>query len=117
MWEYGRDWYDLHNVSEDPRRIRARTPTPQQRSLAGDVDIVRRRCFCAMAGPLREVYWPHKFKVSLIERYDGFGNHKEFIMVYQTVIEAARRDDQVKANFLPTTLTGAARSWLINLPE
>jgi hypothetical protein len=23
----------------------------------------------------------------------------------------------VKANFLPTTLTGAARSWLINLPE
>jgi hypothetical protein len=37
--------------------------------------------------------------------------------VYQTVIEAAGGDDRVKANFLPTTLTGAARSWLINLPE
>jgi hypothetical protein len=37
--------------------------------------------------------------------------------VYQTVIEAAGGDDQVKANFLPTALTGAARSWLINLPE
>jgi hypothetical protein len=37
--------------------------------------------------------------------------------VYQTVIEDAGGDDRVKANFLPTTLTGAARSWLINLPE
>jgi hypothetical protein len=37
--------------------------------------------------------------------------------VYQTVIETAGGDDRVNANFLPTTLTGAARSWLINLPE
>jgi hypothetical protein len=37
--------------------------------------------------------------------------------VYQTVIEAAGGDDQAKANFLPTALTGMARSWLINLPK
>jgi hypothetical protein len=37
--------------------------------------------------------------------------------VYQTVIEAARGDNQVKDNFLPTALTIAARLWLINLPE
>jgi hypothetical protein len=37
--------------------------------------------------------------------------------VYQTIIEATGGDDRVKANFLPTVLTGAARSWLINLPE
>jgi hypothetical protein len=37
--------------------------------------------------------------------------------VYQTVIKAAEGDDQVKDNFLPTSLIGAARSWLINLPE
>jgi hypothetical protein len=37
--------------------------------------------------------------------------------VYQTIIEAAGEDDRVKANFLPTALTGAARSWLINQPE
>jgi hypothetical protein len=37
--------------------------------------------------------------------------------VYQTVIEADRGDDRVKANFVPTALTGAARSWLINLLE
>jgi hypothetical protein len=33
------------------------------------------------------------------------------------VIEAAEGDDRVKANFLTTALTSAARSWLINLPE
>jgi hypothetical protein len=33
------------------------------------------------------------------------------------VIEAAGDDNQVKANYLPTTLTGVARSWLINLFE
>jgi hypothetical protein len=33
------------------------------------------------------------------------------------VIEAAGGDDWVKANYLPTTLFGAARSWLINLLE
>jgi hypothetical protein len=34
-----------------------------------------------------------------------------------TVIEATRGDDRVKANFLPTVLTGTTRLWLINLPE
>jgi cation transporter-like permease len=34
-----------------------------------------------------------------------------------TVIEATRGDDRVKANFLPTALTGVTRLWLINLPE
>jgi hypothetical protein len=47
----------------------------------------------------------------------GPSNPEEFIQVYQTVIEAAGGDDQVKANFLHTALIGAARSWLINLPE
>jgi hypothetical protein len=37
--------------------------------------------------------------------------------VYQTIVKAAGGDDRVKVNFLPTALTGAARSWLIILPE
>jgi hypothetical protein len=37
--------------------------------------------------------------------------------VYQTIIEAVGGDDRVKANFLPTALTGVTRSRLINLPE
>jgi hypothetical protein len=73
--------------------------------------------FRALAGPLRQVRWPDKFKTTNIDRYDDSRNPEEFIQVYQTVIEATERDDQVKANFLSTALTDAARSWLINLPE
>jgi hypothetical protein len=68
-------------------------------------------------GPLRQVRWPDKFKIGNINRYDGSSNPEEFIQVYQTVIEATGGDDRAKANSLPTVLTGAARSWLINLPE
>jgi hypothetical protein len=68
-------------------------------------------------GPLWEVRWLAKFKADHIDRYDGSSNPEEFIQVYQAVIEAAGGDDRVKANFLPTTLSGAARSWLIHLLE
>jgi hypothetical protein len=37
--------------------------------------------------------------------------------LYRTVIEVIGGDDQVKANYLPTALSDAARSWLINLLE
>jgi hypothetical protein len=73
--------------------------------------------FRALAGPLRQVRWSDKFKTGNIDRYDGSSNPEEFIQMYQTVIEAVEGDDQVKANFLPTALIGAAKSWLINLPE
>jgi hypothetical protein len=73
--------------------------------------------FCTLAGPLREVRWPAKFKAGHIDRYDGSSNPEEFIQVYQTIIEAAGGDDQVKANSLPTVLSRAAKSWLIDLPE
>jgi hypothetical protein len=70
-----------------------------------------------MAGPLREVKWPARFKAGQIDQYDDSSNPEEFIKVYQTVIEAVDGDDWVMANFLHTTLSGATRSWLIILPE
>jgi hypothetical protein len=70
-----------------------------------------------LAGPLRQVWWSDKFKTGNIDKYDDSSNPEEFIQIYQTIIEAVGGDDQVKANFLPTALTDAARSWLINLPE
>jgi hypothetical protein len=79
MREYGFDRDYLCNVIEDQRRVRARTPTPPRRSLAGDVANVRRCGFCARAGPLREVRWPDKLKASHIDLYDGYNNPKEFI--------------------------------------
>jgi hypothetical protein len=71
----------------------------------------------ALASGLRQVAWPDKFKPQPIKQYESSSNPKEFIQVYHTIIEAARGDDRVKANYLPTTLTDVARSWLINLPE
>jgi hypothetical protein len=73
--------------------------------------------FRALVGPLRQIRWPDKFKTDNIDWYDVSSNPEEFIQVYQTIIEAVGGDDQVKTNFLSTVLTGAARSWLINLPE
>jgi hypothetical protein len=73
--------------------------------------------FRALAGPLREVRWPAKYKADHIDQYDDSNNPEEFIQVYQTIIEVASGDDRVKANFLHTTLSEAAKSCLINLPE
>jgi hypothetical protein len=70
-----------------------------------------------LAEPLRQVQWSDKLKTGNIDRYDKSTNPEEFIQLYQTVVEAAGGDDRVKANFLPMALTGAIRSWLINLPE
>jgi hypothetical protein len=55
------------------------------------------------------------FKPGPIDKYNGSSNSEEFIQIHHMVIEAAGGDGRVKANYLPTTLTGVARSWLINL--
>jgi hypothetical protein len=115
--EYDRDRDDLRNVIEDRRRFRDKTPSPPQRQLVRGVTPAGRSGFCALIGPLRDVQWPAKFKADHIDQYDGTSNPEEFIQVYQTVIEAVGGDDRMKANFLHTALTGAARSWLINLLE
>jgi hypothetical protein len=73
--------------------------------------------FHALAPPLREVVWPGKFKAEHIAKYDGTNNPEEFIQIYHTIIEVAGVGNWVKANYLLTVLSGAARSWLINLPE
>jgi hypothetical protein len=57
--------------------------------------------FRALAGPLKQVWWPDKFKACNIDRYDESSNPEEFIQVYQTVIEAVGGDDWVKPIFCP----------------
>jgi hypothetical protein len=73
--------------------------------------------FCALALPLRQVILLEKFKVGHIDKYDESSNLEEFIQVYHTIIEVVGGDDRVKANYLPTTLSGMTRSWLINLAD
>ncbi|XP_066160628.1 uncharacterized protein [Oryza sativa Japonica Group] len=50
-----------------------------------------------------------------IEKYDGSTDPEEFLQVYSTVFYAAGVDNNALANYLPTTLKGSARSWLIHL--
>jgi hypothetical protein len=64
----------------------------------------------ALALELRQVVWPDKFKPGPIDKYDGSSNPEEFIQVYHTVIEVVGSDDRVKVTYLPTTLSGVARS-------
>jgi hypothetical protein len=63
--------------------------------------------FCALATKLKQVAWPDKFKPGPIDMYDSSSNPEEFIQVYHMVIEAAGGDNRVKANYLPTSLSGA----------
>jgi hypothetical protein len=115
--EYDSDRYDLRNVIDDWRHLRARSPTPPRLSPARDVTPSGRGGLCALASSLRQVVLPEKFKPGHIDKYDGSSNSKKFIQVYHTVIEAARGDDRVKVHYLPMALSGVIRSWLINLPE
>jgi hypothetical protein len=116
MQEYNRDCNNLRNFIDDRRRLRARSSTPPRCSPARDVTPLGRGGFCALAPPLRQVVWLEKFKAGHIDKYDESNNPEEFIHVYHTVIEAIGGDNRIKANYLPTTLSDAARSWLINLP-
>jgi hypothetical protein len=86
-----------------------RTPSPPLRSLVEDVTPMGKSGFRALAGPLKQVWWPEKFKTGNIDRYDGSNNPEEFIQVYQTIIEAVGGGDWVNANFLPTTLTACGQ--------
>jgi hypothetical protein len=78
-WEYDREWDDLCNIIENQRRLRLRTPSPPRRSLAEDVVPMGKGGFRALAGPLRHVQWPDKFKTGNINRYDSYNKLEEFI--------------------------------------
>jgi hypothetical protein len=108
MREYYRD-------RDDRRHLRVRSPTPPRCSPVRDVTLSGRDNFRALALPLRQVVWPKKFKAEHIDKYDRSSNPEEFIQIYRIVIEATGGDDRVDANYLPTVMAGAARSWLINL--
>jgi hypothetical protein len=117
MQKYGCDRDDLCNIIDDWTCLRARSLTPPRRSPTRDVTPLGRGGFRALAPPLRQVILLEKFKVGHINKYDGSSNLEEVIQVYHTVIEAIGGDDQIKANYLPTTLSDVMRSWLINLPK
>jgi hypothetical protein len=115
--EYGRDPANLRKIIDDRRHGRARTSSAQRCSLARAHTPSGRGTFHALAPKLKQVAWPDKFKPGPIDKYDNSCNPEEFIQVYHTIIEAAGGNNRIKANYLPTALSDAVRSWLVNLPK
>ena len=70
----------------------------------------------ALAPALQRVRWPDKFKPTTPPRYSGATDPLSFLLAYEEAILKAGGDDRVMANWLPTTLTGAPRAWLLHLP-
>jgi hypothetical protein len=63
------------------------------------------------------VVWPDKFRSDIGACYDGTSNPVEFLQLYVVAIHAARGDQRVMANWFPTALKDAPRTWLMNLPH
>jgi hypothetical protein len=70
----------------------------------------------ARAPHLCMVVWPLKFWPHLLEKYDGSVNLVEFLHIYTISILVVGGNEAVMANYFLVTLTGTARSWLMNLP-
>jgi hypothetical protein len=69
----------------------------------------------ALVDHLRTVAWTSKFRPHLPEKYDSTTNPSEFLQVYITAITAAGGNNAVMASYFHVTLTGPARTWLMNL--
>ena len=54
--------------------------------------------------------WPHGFKITRVEPYEGRMNLTQWLQAYATAVRAAGGDTSVMANYLPIMLTPAAMS-------
>jgi hypothetical protein len=66
---------------------------------------------------LRQVIWPHNFKLEKLKKYDGKENLENWITLYEIVVRSATRDEHVMANYFPVVLDQADHQWLLGLPE
>jgi hypothetical protein len=55
------------------------------------------------------------FRPHLPEKYDGMSNPSEFLQVYVTAITTVGGDTAVMATYFHVSLSGPARTWLMNL--
>jgi hypothetical protein len=101
-----------HNIDQDFAAVAPQAPIGT-RSQAG-VPLAGVG-YVALAGHLRTTSWPPKFWPHLPEKYDGTTNPSEFLQVYVTAITAAGGNTTVMATNFHVTLSGPARTWLMNL--
>ena len=57
---------------------------------------------------LRTLLWPHGFKITGVEPYEGRMNPTQWLQAYTTAVRAVKGDTSVMANYLPVMLTPTA---------
>jgi hypothetical protein len=73
--------------------------------------------FAALAGPLRRVAWPPRFRPDIGARYDGTSIPVEFLQRYAADVRAAGGDGRVMAIWFPMAMKGEPCRWLCGLPS
>ena len=59
--------------------------------------------------------WPHGFKITRVEPYEGRMNPTQWLQAYTTAVCAVGGDTSVMANYLPIMLMPPAMSWFTSL--
>jgi hypothetical protein len=107
-------WQNIEgrNLDQDFAAVAPQAPMGT-RSQAG-VPLAGVGC-AALTDHLRAASWPSKFRPHLLEKYDGTSNLSKFLQVYVTAITAAGGNTAVMVTYFHVTLSGPARTWLMNL--
>jgi hypothetical protein len=100
------------NLDQDFAAVAPQAPM-DTRSQAG-VPLAGVGC-AALADHRRTASWPSKFRLHLLEKYDGTSNPLEFLQVYVTAITATSGNTAVMATYFHVALSGPTRTWLMNL--
>ena len=66
---------------------------------------------------LRAIRWPVGFKVIGVNTYDGKANPAQWLTLYEIVVKATGKDEDVLANYLPVMLNQSTNNWLLSLRE
>jgi hypothetical protein len=73
--------------------------------------------FAALAGPLRHVTCPPRFKPDIRAHYDRTSDPVEFLQRYTADVQEARGDGRVMDNWFLMATRGEPRRWLCGLPS
>ena len=70
-----------------------------------------------LSSHLRQVVWPHNFKLEKLKKYDDKENPENWITLYEIAVRSTAGDEHVMANYFPVVLDQAGHQWLLGLPE
>lgn len=74
-----------------------------------------RKGFATKLGNQESSHFPTQFKYPPVPSYSGETDPKEFLSIYESAIESAHGDENIKAKVIQLALDGIAKSWYFNL--